>query len=74
MGSEELLITRIENDLRGLKLRTKKFETVCIQDKLIRLRKTNPYMADELEKRYIILYARHKEREEIKEKKLNKVW
>jgi hypothetical protein len=58
MGVEELLITRIENDLRGLRLKTKTFEQVDVRPKLIRLKKTNPDMADELEQKYLRLISR----------------
>ena len=57
MGTEELLITRIENGLRGLRLKTKTFEEVDIRPKLIRLKKTNPDMADELEQKYLRLIS-----------------
>ena len=58
MGTEELLITRIENGLRGLRLNTKTIEQVDIRPKLIRLKKTNPNMADELEQKYLRLISR----------------
>lgn len=57
MGTEELLITRIENGLRGLRLNTKTIEQVDIRPKLIRLKKTNPNMADELEQKYLRLIS-----------------
>lgn len=53
MGSEELLIKRIEGDIRGLKLGTKTLEQVDVVGRLARLKKTNAPMADDLEQRYL---------------------
>lgn len=51
---EELLIQRIENNIRGLRLGTKKLDQVKedTENRLVRLRKTNPNMADELELKF----------------------
>jgi hypothetical protein len=51
LTTEELLIQRISNNIRGLKLGTKTIEQVKTdtENRLVRLRKTNPNMADELE-------------------------
>ena len=65
MGTEELLITRIENGLRGLRLKTKTFEQVDIRPKLIRLKKTNPNMADELEQKYLRLINENNSKKEV---------
>ena len=53
MGSEELLIFRIQNEIRSLKLKTKTLEQVTIRERLVRLNKTNPNMAEELENQYM---------------------
>jgi hypothetical protein len=53
MGAEELLIFRIQNELRSLKLKTKTLDEVSVRERLVRLRKTNPNMADELETQYM---------------------
>jgi hypothetical protein len=44
MGVEELLIMRIENDLRALRLKTKSQDTVAetIKPRFVRLKKINP--------------------------------
>lgn len=51
MSTEDLLIQRIENNLRGLRMGTKTLDQVKedTESRLVRLRKTNPNMADELE-------------------------
>ncbi len=53
MGAEELLIFRIQNEIRSLKLKTKTLEQVSIRERLVRLKKTNPNMADDLENQYM---------------------
>ena len=53
MGAEELLIFRIQNELRSLKLKTKTLEQVSIRERLVRLKKTNPNMAEDLENQYM---------------------
>ena len=55
MSTEELLIHRINNNLRGLRMGTKTLEQVQLdtETRLSRLRKTNPNMADELELQFI---------------------
>jgi len=53
MGAEELLIFRIQNEIRSLKLKTKTLEQVTIRERLIRLKKTNPNMAEDLENQYM---------------------
>lgn len=53
MGAEELLIFRIQNEIRSLKLKTKTLEQVTIRERLVRLKKTNPNMAEDLENQYI---------------------
>ena len=53
MSSEELLIFRIENELRSLRMKTKTLDEVSIRERLVRLNKTNPNMADELETKYM---------------------
>ena len=58
MSTEELLIFRIENEIRALKLKTKTLEEVSIRERLIRLNKTNPNMADDLEKQYLQVLER----------------
>jgi hypothetical protein len=58
MGAEELLITRIENDLRGLRLKTKTIDEVDVISRLERLKKTNLEMAEELEQKYLRLITK----------------
>lgn len=53
MGAEELLIFRIQNEIRSLKMKTKTLEQVTIRERLVRLKKTNPNMAEELENQYM---------------------
>ena len=53
MGAEELLIFRIQNEIRSLKLKTKTLDQVTVRERLDRLRKTNPNMADDLENQYM---------------------
>lgn len=53
MKAEELLIFRIENELRSLRMKTKTLDEVSIRERLVRLNKTNPNMADELETKYM---------------------
>ena len=54
LTTEDLLIQRIENNIRGLKLGTKTLDQVKedTETRLVRLRKTNPNMADELELKF----------------------
>jgi hypothetical protein len=61
MGTEELLIFRIQNEIRSLRLKTKTIDQVTINARLIRLRKTNPNMADELEDQYMNVLSRFKD-------------
>jgi len=61
MGAEELLIFRIQNELRSLKLKTKTLEEVSVRERLVRLRKTNPNMADELENQFMNVLNRRNE-------------
>ena len=51
MSSEELLIFRIENELRSLKMKTKTLDEVSIRERLVRLNKTNP------NSKFFILYV-----------------
>ena len=53
MGTEELLIHRIENDLRKLRLKSKPISSIDINNRIVRLKKLNPNMAEELENKYI---------------------
>jgi hypothetical protein len=52
---EELLIFRIENDLRGLRTKRKTFADINIDmnRRLERLKNINPNMADDLESKYL---------------------
>jgi hypothetical protein len=53
MGVEELLIMRIENDLRALRLKTKSQDTVAETIKpRFGLKKINPELAYDLENKY----------------------
>ena len=54
LTTEELLIQRIENNLRGLRMGTKTLEQVQTdtETRLGRLRKINPHMADDLELKF----------------------
>jgi len=61
MGAEELLIFRIQNELRSLKLKTKTLEEVSVRERLVRLRKTNPNMADDLENQFMNVLNRRNE-------------
>jgi len=55
MTIEELLIFRIENDLRGLRTKRKTFADINVDmnKRLNRLKNINPNMADELESKYL---------------------
>jgi hypothetical protein len=55
MTVEELLIFRIENDLRGLRTKRKTFADINIDmnKRLNRLKNINPNMADDLESKYL---------------------
>jgi hypothetical protein len=75
MGTEELLIFRIQNEIRALKLKTKTPEEVSIRERLIRLSKTNPNMADDLETQFLNVLARRSNDKYLTEKKpLRKKW
>ena len=75
MSSEELLIFRIENELRSLKLKTKTLDEVSIRERLERLKKTNPNMADELETQYMNVLNRRNDDQFLTAKKpLRKKW
>jgi hypothetical protein len=54
MGTEQLLIMRLENNLRSLRLKTKTLKDVEVEFKsrLERLLKINPEMARDLEKQF----------------------
>jgi hypothetical protein len=56
--TEELLIFRIENEIRSLKLRTKDFDEVDVRGRLDRLKKINPGMALDLENQYMDILNR----------------
>ena len=74
MGSEELLIFRIQNEIRSLKLKTKTLEQVTIRERLIRLAKTNPNMAEELDNQFMnVLNRRNNDQNETKQP-LRKKW
>ena len=74
MGTEELLIFRIQNEIRSLKLKTKTLEQVTIRERLIRLAKTNPNMAEELETQFMnVLNRRNNDKNETKQP-LRKKW
>ena len=55
VSSEELYIRKVEGYLVGLKLKSKKVGDVDINHLLGQIRKSNPLMAQDLEKRYDIL-------------------
>lgn len=75
MSSEELLIFRIENELRSLKLKTKTLDEVSIRERLERLKKTNPNMADELETQYMHVLNRRNDDQYLTAKQpLRKKW
>jgi hypothetical protein len=74
MGTEELLIFRIQNEIRSLKLKTKTLEQVTIRERLIRLAKTNPNMAEELDNQFMnVLNRRNNDQNETKQP-LRKKW
>ncbi len=54
ISAEELYIRKVEGYLFGLKLKTKKVGDVDVNHLLNQIRKSNPYMADELEKKFDI--------------------
>ena len=75
MGAEELLIFRIQNELRSLKLKTKTLDEVSVRERLVRLRKTNPNMADELETQYMNVLNRRNDDQFLTAKQpLKKKW
>lgn len=75
MSSEELLIFRIENELRSLKMKTKTLDEVSIRERLERLKRTNPNMADELETQYMHVLNRRNDDQYLTAKKpLRKKW
>ena len=53
MTSEELLIFRIQNEIRALKLKTKDLTEVNVRGRLDKLKKLNPGMAEDLENQYL---------------------
>ena len=53
MTTEELLIFRISNEIRALKLKTKDLTEVDVRGRLDRLKKLNPGMALDLENQYM---------------------
>jgi hypothetical protein len=53
MTTEELLIFRIQNEIRALKLKTKDLTQVDVRGRLERLKKLNPGMALDLENQYM---------------------
>lgn len=61
MGAEELSIFRIQNEIRSLKLKTKTLEQVTIRERLSKLAKTNPNMAEDLENQFINVLSRLKD-------------
>lgn len=75
MGAEELLIFRIQNEIRSLKLKTKTLEQVSIRERLVRLKKTNPNMAEDLENQYMNVLNRRNDDQYLTAKKdLKKKW
>ena len=58
MTTEELLIFRISNEIRGLKLKTKDLTEVDVRGRLDRLKKINPGMALDLENQYMDILNR----------------
>jgi hypothetical protein len=75
MSAEELLIFRIQNEIRALKLKTKTLEQVTIRERLERLKKTNPGMADDLENQYMqVLNRRNDDNFLTAKKPLKKKW
>lgn len=55
ISAEELYIRKVEGFLVGLKLKSKKVGDVDIHHLLNQIKKSNPLMAQDLEKRYDIL-------------------
>ena len=75
MGAEELLIFRIQNEIRSLKLKTKTIEQVTIRERLVRLKKTNPNMAEDLENQYMSVLNRRNDDQFLTAKQpLRKKW
>lgn len=58
MTTEELLIFRIQNEIRALKLQTKSLEETQIRERLVKLKKTNPFMAEDLENQFLAVLNR----------------
>ena len=54
ISAEQLYINKVNGFLLGLKLKTKKVGDVDVNHLLNQIRKSNPYMADELEKKFDI--------------------
>lgn len=75
MGAEELLIFRIQNEIRSLKLKTKTLEQVTIRERLVRLKKTNPNMTEDLENQYMQVLNRRNDDNFLTEKQpLKRKW
>ena len=74
MGTEELLIFRIQNEIRSLKLKTKTLEQVTIRERLIRLAKTNPNMAEELDNQFMNVLNRRNNNQNETKQPLRKKW
>lgn len=74
MGTEELLIFRIQNEIRSLKLKTKTLEQVTIRERLIRLAKTNPNMAEDLEIQFTNVLNRRNNNQNETKQPLRKKW
>jgi hypothetical protein len=67
--SEELMIFRIQNEIRGLRMKTKTLDETSVPSRLIRLKKLNPNMADDLENQYLHVLKRVRDDEETKAQK-----
>lgn len=75
MGAEELLIFRIQNEIRSLKMKTKTLEQVTIRERLVRLKKTNPNMAEDLENQYMnVLNRRNDDQFLTAKQQLKRKW
>ena len=71
MTSEELIIFRIQNEIRSIKMKTKTLDEVDIRGRIERLKKINPGMADELHQQYIHVLNRRNEDKFLTAKKKN---
>ncbi len=49
---EEIYITKIENGIRAIKMKTKKSDEVDLEPTFVKLKKLNPFMWEDLKDKY----------------------